>query len=177
MAKLILLMGPTGSGKSVQGDRWADKHRGAHLSSGALLRRDPEIAAQIADGKLFDSAAVQRVVGDAIAAVPADADIMLDGLPRTKSDVEWLETMMPTWGRDFGPVLLLELDAETIMARLTGRDRSDDSPEAVAKKLQEFEDKTRFVVEYYADKGQLVRIPGGGTPDEVAALIEEALSA
>jgi adenylate kinase family enzyme len=50
MGKLILLMGPTGSGKSTQGDRLAQVLDGVHLSSGHLLREDPRAAAMLTTG-------------------------------------------------------------------------------------------------------------------------------
>lgn len=178
MAELILLMGPTGSGKSVQGDRWAKQHGGVHLSSGELLRRDPVVAAKISDGKLFPSEEVQRVVGEALADVPSGTDIMLDGLPRTMSDVEWLEQELPKLGRDLSHVVLLELDTATIMKRLNAgvRKRSDDSPEAVEKKLEEFRQKTKAVVDYYEQRGLVARIDGSQDVDGVAGDIEAAIA-
>src|SRR6266536_2997617 len=131
MGELILLMGPTGAGKSVQGDLLAQELRGVHLSSGELLRRDPKAAAAIADGRLAPASEVERVVGEAVAAVEPERAIVLDGFPRTMSNVRWLEQNLPKQGRRLRGVVLLELDWETSMKRLGLRDRADDAPDAV----------------------------------------------
>lgn len=176
MAELILLMGPTGAGKSVQGDRWAEAHDGVHLSSGSLLRRDPEVAAVIASGKLFPAQEVERIVGEAIEHVPEDKPIMLDGLPRTMSNVHWLEQTLPRLGRDLKRVVLIDLDLETSLERLSLRDRDDDSRDAIEEKYREYERNTHEVIDYYDQRGLLVRIDGRRTIDEVTSELEAALA-
>jgi adenylate kinase len=176
MAKLIVLMGPTGAGKSVQGDLLAQELNGVHLSSGNLLRQDPKAAAMIADGKLAPAAEVERIVAEAVDAVPADQPIILDGFPRTMSNVRWMDDQLPAHQRDVTAVILIELDLETSMKRLGLRDRADDAPEAVKEKWDEYANKTKPVVEHYEALGVLKRVDGRGTVEEVHALISDALA-
>jgi adenylate kinase len=176
MAKLIVLMGPTGAGKSVQGDLLAQELNGVHLSSGNLLRQDPKAAAMIADGKLAPAAEVERIVAEAVDAVPADQPIILDGFPRTMSNVKWMDDQLPAHQRDVTAVILIELDLETSMKRLGLRDRADDAPEAVKEKWDEYANKTKPVVEHYEALGVLKRVDGRGTVEEVHALISDALA-
>jgi len=70
MAELIVLMGPTGAGKSVQGDLLASEMGGVHLSSGNLLRQNPHAAALLADGRLAPAEEVEAIVGKAVDAIP-----------------------------------------------------------------------------------------------------------
>jgi adenylate kinase len=176
MAKLIVLMGPTGAGKSVQGDLLAQELNGVHLSSGNLLRQDPKAAAMIADGKLAPAAEVERIVAEAVDAVPADQPIILDGFPRTMSNVKWMDDQLPAHQRDVTAVILIELDLETSMKRLGLRDRADDAPEAVKEKWDEYANKTKPVVEHYEALGVLKRVDGRGTVEGVHALISDALA-
>lgn len=176
MAKLVVLMGPTGAGKSVQGDLLAQDLNGVHLSSGNLLRQDPKAAAMIADGMLAPAAEVERIVAAAVAAVPDDQPIILDGFPRTMSNVRWMDEQLPGLGRTVDAVVLIELDVATVLQRLGSRGRADDTPEAVQAKLDEFNDKTRPVIEHYEELKVLKRVDGRGTPEEVQALVKAAIA-
>ncbi|HEY2003935.1 MAG TPA: nucleoside monophosphate kinase [Candidatus Saccharimonadia bacterium] len=176
MGALIVLMGPTGAGKSVQGDLLSADLGGAHLSSGKLLRADAHAAAKLVDGRLAPADEVQRVVGEAMAKIPQDRLVVLDGTPRTDSDVHWLDENLPKLGRELSCVVLIELDIETSMKRLGLRGREDDAPEAVREKWQLFEDVTGPVVEHYRQLGLLVRVDGRGSIEEVHKLMKTAVS-
>lgn len=176
MASLIILMGPTGAGKSVQGDLLAQDLQGLHLSSGNLLRQDPVAARMIANGKLAPAHEVERIVEEAIQQVPEDQTIILDGFPRTTSNLKWMDEELPKLRRTVADVILIELDVETCIARLNKRDRADDSPEAVREKLDAYAKSTQPVVEHYEALGMLKRVDGRGAVDEVRDLVRAAIS-
>ena len=176
MAGLIVLMGPTGAGKSVQGDLLAQQLGGVHLSSGNLLRQDPVAARMIANGKLAPADEVERIMGKAIAEVENEKVIILDGFPRTTSNLRWMDEELPKLGRSVEHVILIELDVATCIARLSIRDRADDSPAAVQEKLDAYELSTRPVVEHYQKTGMLKRVDGRGSVESVRALVRAAIS-
>jgi adenylate kinase len=176
MARLIVLMGPTGAGKSVQGDLLAQDLNGVHLSSGNLLRQDPVAAKMIANGKLAPAAEVERIMEEAVLKVPEDQAIILDGFPRTTSNLLWMDRELPKLNRTVTDVVLIELDVETCIARLNKRDRADDSPEAVAEKLEAYAVSTRPVVEHYEAAGMLKRVDGRGDIETVHGLVKDAIS-
>lgn len=45
--------------------------------------------------------------------------------------------------------------------------RTDDNPEAIAKRLAEYDAKTKPILNYYAASGRLREVDGTGTPEEV----------
>lgn len=53
--------------------------------------------------------------------------------------------------------------------------RTDDTPEGVAKRYQVFTDETRPVIEHYEKKNKLIRINAELDPEEIASLIEQSL--
>ena len=48
----------------------------------------------------FSAGGVPRVVAEAFAKVPDDQPIVLDGMPRTQSDLDWLDQNLPRLGRE-----------------------------------------------------------------------------
>lgn len=176
MAELIVLMGPTGAGKSVQGDLLAQDLNGVHLSSGNLLRQDPKIAEIIASGQLAPAEEVERIVSEAIDAIDPAQPIIFDGFPRTMSNVKWMDEELPKHQRELKAVVLIELDLETIKQRLGLRDRADDSPEAVQAKWDQYLEKTRPVVEHYEQLGVLKRVDGRGSIEQVRELVRAAIA-
>jgi adenylate kinase len=175
MGRLIVLMGPTGAGKSVQGDLLAEQYGAVHLSSGKLLRQDPEALAQMSDGRLAPAPLVERIIGDAMAVVPKEELVVLDGFPRTQSNVDWMERELPRVGRRLRVVVLIQLDIETSLERLRLRGRADDGVEAIKAKYALFEKVTRPVIDHYRKAGLLVEVDGRGTIEEVHAQIVSAL--
>lgn len=175
MARIVVVMGPTGAGKSVQAERLAKVSGGVHLSSGALLRQDPAEAAMLASGELVPDAEVERVVAKAIDDTPLNKNIVLDGFPRTLPEAEWLDDQLSKWGRELERVVVLEVPAAVTHERLARRGRNDDSPAAQREKLQDYEDLTRPVLEHYRDLGLLARVNGVGTIEEVARAVMEVL--
>lgn len=176
MGELIVLMGPTGAGKSSQGDLLAEDLGGVHLSSGKLLRRDPRLAEMIAHGGLAPAELVETIIGEALDAVEPGVPVVLDGFPRTMSNVRWLNEHLGEHGRSLRCVIFLDLDIETSLARLGLRERSDDAPAAVREKWREFEEKTRPVVDYYEEQGLIKHVDGRGTLEEVRQLVKACLA-
>jgi adenylate kinase len=53
--------------------------------------------------------------------------------------------------------------------------REDDTEETARERIRVYEDNTAPVVEFYEDRGQLARIDGEGSPDEVWANVTDAI--
>lgn len=49
--------------------------------------------------------------------------------------------------------------------------RSDDQPETIRERLRVFRQDTQPVIEYYAGHGELLRVDGSGSPEEIFELI------
>lgn len=177
MGRLIVLMGPTGAGKSAQGDLLAAVLGGVHLSSGTLLRRDPVTAKLLEDGRLGASDEVHRVVGEAMAEVSEDKPLVLDGTPRTMADVHWMATDLHRFNRTLEKVVMINIDFDTSLARLVGkRGRMDDNVEAIKAKWRLFDEITKPVAEHYQKEGLLVEVDGRGSIEEVHREVVKAVS-
>jgi adenylate kinase len=176
MGRLIVLMGPTGAGKSIQAEALAAVGW-SHISSGDLLRRDPAVAAVLARGELAPSPEVEQLVSGAVSAVPDATPVVLDGFPRTIDEADWLEHQLPAWGRTLDGVMLLEVSAATTAARVAGRGRGDDNSAAVAEKQTEYASQTAPVIAYYQQLGKLHRLDGEQSVDVVGEQLRQVLAA
>jgi len=174
MGQLIFLMGPTGCGKSTQGDLLAQDINGVHLSSGKLLREDPTTVHLLASGALAPASEVHRVVGEAMAKVPDEVPIVLDGVPRTQADMDWLDENLSKLGRELTRVVVIDFDIESSLKRLSARDRSDDGEAQIRRKYEWYATETGPIIEHYKQLGLMVEVDGRGTIEEVHDLVKAA---
>jgi adenylate kinase len=195
----LLLVGPTGSGKTPLGDELERsgflRRRCAHFDFGADLRAiaaAPEeigfltaaevesVRASLATGALFEDKDMPMIVkivkrfAEARFLTP-DSVLVLNGLPRHTRQAEGLAGVVAV-----ERVVRLEASAAVIRERIRldpGGDRSeriDDRIEAVERRLAVFRERTVPLVSYYRERGALVvEIPV--TPSMTAAEAYQAL--
>lgn len=183
-----LLLAPPGAGKGTQGQRLAERHDVPHLATGDILRehvtRDTELgrrAKQYMDeGGLVPDALVIDMVLESLGGTAPQQDFLLDGFPRTlrqaRAAYEWGVAME----RTFDAVIMLEVPEDELVRRLLDRGkvsgRSDDTETVIRHRLEVYEKNTAPLVEFYEQRGILLRIDGTGTVDEVTDRIEAGLA-
>ncbi len=185
-----LLLAPPGAGKGTQGERLAARHGVPHLATGDLLRdhvaRGTDLGQEAREhmdaGRLVPDDLVIAMVLDAIGGTGAGEplqDFLLDGFPRTlvqaRAAFEWGKAA----GRTFDAVIMLEVEEEELVRRLVQRGidkgRSDDTEDVIRQRLHVYEENTAPLIDFYDDRGILVRIDGEGDVDEVTERIEDGL--
>ncbi len=168
-------------------------------------RRETELGQEAAeymdDGELVPDDVVIGIVEERLQQSDADEGFILDGFPRTRKQAESLADM----GVELEAVIKLQVSEDEIVRRLSGRlncpecgaayheefdpperegrcacgseltRREDDRPEAVRERLETYTDETKPLVTFYRDRGMLLEINGEGSPDDVAARIQDAI--
>ncbi len=125
----IILLGPPGAGKGTQASRLQDEHGMVQLSTGDILRAAVKAGTDIgkmADeimkaGKYFPDELMAEILGEHMAAIPADTGLIFDGYPRTARQAELLDDLMVTHGRTLHHVIELVVDEDALVDRITGR--------------------------------------------------------
>jgi adenylate kinase len=81
---LVIFLGPTGAGKSVQAARLAAAHGWVHVSAGALLRaqNNPMLMKIMSQGELVSSDLIDEILAKELARLNSAQGIVLDGYPR-----------------------------------------------------------------------------------------------
>lgn len=150
-------------------------------------------------GELVPDEVVIAMVVERISEPDAQAGFMLDGFPRTRPQAEALDVALAGAGVKLDAVVLIEADDRVIEQRITGRradpktgriyhvdfdppppglevtQRSDDTSEAVRKRLDKYHKETAPIIPYYESRGLLRRVDGLAAPDEVTKRMLEAL--
>ena len=183
----LLVLGPQGSGKGTQATRLADERGIPHVSTGEMFRAaiaaDTELGRLVepllASGELVPDALTVALIRERLAEPDAADGFVLDGFPRNLTQAEALDTMLAEIGRDLDLVLFFDLDYGISIERLHHRaveeGREDDTPDAIARRLELYHEQTLPLVELYRATGRLVPIHAERTIDEVATEIAEAL--
>ena len=169
---MILLFGPTGAGKSMQGQMLAVRQGWKWLSTGEMLRQsdDPEVIATLKSGELVSDELTYQGFEEAVqdARDREYPNIIIDGFPRTKEQAAWLDTYMEKMGEKIDIVVVLEVPEAEIMARLEKRHRMEDTPDTIAKRMAIYRQKMYPVLGIFAEAGvKIVHLDGTGTAGEV----------
>lgn len=176
---MILMFGPAGAGKSLQGQILAARHGWQWLSVGAILREqtDPEIKATWAHGDLLPGEITNRLVAERLDKEADLAGIILDGYPRSLDQAEALVDYLAKRGNGaIDVVVVLDVGREEILRRLAKRGRADDTPEAIERRLDIFAEKGQEILDYLTDQGIWVeRVAGNRTVGQVHDQIEEII--
>lgn len=183
-----LLLAPPGAGKGTQGERLAERHGVPHLATGDLLRdnvaRQTELGraakSHMDSGGLVPDDLVISMILDRIGGTDPLKDFLLDGFPRTLRQARAAYEWGSAKDRTFDAVIMLDVPDNELVRRLVERGResgrSDDTEDVIRNRLRVYEQNTAPLVEFYEDRGILVRVDGTGTVDEVTDLIEARLS-
>ncbi len=176
-APVIIILGPPGSGKGTQSAILAREYKAVHLSSGEVFRSsgDEVLLARMAEGKLVTVDDFRKAISRAIKRVPGNQMIILDGMGRIRSEVEWLHKRLIGLQRPIKKVIHLRVSQEIFLERNLSRHRHDDQPEAQAKRWSMYQQHMLLTMEYYRQLGLLAEVDGSGAVDEVAEQIKEAL--
>jgi adenylate kinase len=169
---MILLFGPTGAGKSMQGQMLAVRQGWKWLSTGEMLRQseDPEVIATLKSGELVSDELTYQVFEAAVqdARNKQYANIIIDGFPRTKEQAAWLDDYMAQMGEKIDIVIVLEVPEAEIMARLEKRHRMEDTPETIEKRMAIYRQKMYPVLGIFAEADvKIIHLDGTGTAGEV----------
>ena len=125
----IVMLGAPGSGKGTQAQRIQKDHGLPQISTGDLLRKavadktPPGVKAKkVMDaGELVSDDIVLGMIKERIAQPDAKRGFVLDGFPRNTSQADSLDTLLAGLALELDRVVLMDLDFEILMKRLTGR--------------------------------------------------------
>jgi adenylate kinase len=125
----IVLLGAPGSGKGTQAKRLEADRNIPHISTGDMLRaavaagtRFGQQARGIMEaGQLVSDDIVLGIISERLAEPDAAEGFILDGFPRTEKQALDLEELLDELGKPLDAAVLMEVDFDILLKRLTGR--------------------------------------------------------
>ncbi len=176
----IVLFGPPGAGKGTQSENLINKYGWVHLSTGDILRseinRGSDLGRKAKDimdrGELVGDDIVIAMIESKLDENPNAKGVIFDGFPRTAAQAIALDDLLQKKGTGIAAMIALEVKDDELLKRLLlrGKDsgRADDQNEEVIKRrIQEYNNKTLPLKNYYTEQGKFHSINGIGTIDEI----------
>ncbi|MCO5294813.1 MAG: adenylate kinase [Homoserinimonas sp.] len=187
MTGRFLIIGPPGAGKGTQAALLAGRFGIPAIATGDIFRENIknetplglEVKSIVDAGDYVPDALTNELVKDRLAKPDATDGFLLDGYPRTLSQVAFLDALLAQEGQKLDAVIRLVVDVEVVVERLRKRaaqqGRSDDTEEAIRHRQEVFKRETAPLLEVYEAAGLLVTIDGIGEVGEIAERILDGL--
>lgn len=175
----IILIGIQGAGKSTQGNILSEKLGIPYLSTGHIFRdmakEKSKIGRYIKEimnaGYLIPDSKTVEIVKEYLQKPEYANGYIIDGFPRTVAQAEAFQNGAKR------AIYLRVSDGEALkrISFRNGNGRADETPKAIAKRIESFHTHTEPVIDYYRQKGMLVEVDGEKTIEEIAKEILSTL--
>ena len=184
----LILFGKPGSGKGTQASLIKNKYNLVHISTGDVFRKNMSNKTDLGmlakgymeKGELVpDEVTVNMLKEELEYHLPCEGFIF-DGFPRTSYQAEKLDALLTKYSLNIHLTIALDVDNETLIKRLLNRGKSsgradDQSEDKINKRLQEYDKKTKPLIEYYTKQNKYKSINGIGEMDDITARIVNLL--
>lgn len=163
--KNIIIFGAPGSGKGTYSDEIKARYGMGHISTGDVLRAEIKNGTDLGktakgyidNGQLIPDELMIRILADTYDAMPKGKGVIFDGFPRTIAQAEALKAMLQERGDAMGMMIELQVDEETLMARLLNRakeqGRADDNEETIKKRFAVYHSQTEPLSAWFQQEG------------------------
>ena len=183
----IALFGPPGAGKGTQSEFLIKNYNLYYISTGDLLRK--EIANKtklgldaqsiIASGGLVPDEIIVQIMEKTITENPDANGFLFDGFPRTYIQAYILEGLMIKLNTSLTCLISLTVPEKESIARLLKRGetsgRLDDNETVIKKRLEEYNDKTLPVLQFYKERGIFHEVNGLNSIENVETEIKKII--
>lgn len=125
----IVLLGAPGSGKGTQARKLMDERNIPQISTGDMLRAavaadtrfGRRAKAIMEEGQLVPDDVMLGIISDRLGEKDVERGFILDGFPRTRKQAIDLETLLAKTNQPLDAAILMDVDFDILMKRLTGR--------------------------------------------------------
>ena len=160
-----------------------------HIATGDMIREMKELSTELGRelkvvydrGDLVSDALMIRLIRDRLSRGDTVGGFVLDGFPRTMPQAEALDELLGELGRKIDAVLDFQVPhhdvlLQRMLRRAAEENRSDDTPDAIRRRLELYERETAPLVDYYrSHQANVVGIHADSTVEEVFHEIQQAL--
>lgn len=171
----LALFGPPGAGKGTQSKLLLEKYNLTYISTGDILRKEiaegtilgMKAKSIIEKGGLADDEIIVQIIENVIRKDESSNGILFDGFPRTIVQAYILDGLLLRMGTSLSAMLSLNVPKDELINRMMERSktsgRKDDTLDVIKFRLEEYENKTKPVADFYRAKGLYHSIDGTGS--------------
>ena len=196
----IVLLGAPGAGKGTQAAKLVEEFATPHISTGDILRAAVKNQTELGKkakgymdaGDLVPDSLIIDLMDERLREPDCEKGFILDGFPRTTAQAVALDDILVRLERPLDAALLVDVDPEVIIKRLTERrcckecgyigtaadatcpkcggemyQRDDDNETTVRNRLDVYAKSTSPLIDYYKGKGLLKSVDGDRPVDTV----------
>lgn len=184
----MIIVGPPGSGKGTQAERISQQLGIPAISTGDIFRQNiaqltplgVNCKNYIDKGDLVPDDLTNQMVRQRLRQPDALDGFLLDGYPRTTTQVAELDDMLSFNNLTLDAALLLTVDDADLVTRLLERAkttrRSDDTETVIRHRLDLYHQQTEQLIDLYRARGVLLTVDGNVAIDEVTEQITAQIS-
>lgn len=167
----LILIGIQGAGKSTQGNILSEKLGIPYLSTGHIFREMAKEKTKLGRyikeimnaGYLIPDDKTVEIVKEYLQKPEYENGYIIDGFPRTVAQAEAFENGAKR-------AIYLRVSDEEALKRISfrnGNGRADETPKAIAKRIESFHTFTEPVISYYRQKSVLIEVDGEKPIEEI----------
>lgn len=185
----VVLFGPPGSGKGTQGKLLADKYNLVYISTGSLIRREIEKGTEMGNaakkyvekGDIVPDEFAIKLIEKQIQTHPDVNGFFFKGFPRTIVQAYILDGLLRKLNSSVSCVFNLDVPTLESIKRLSARSKTkksryyDMNTDVIIRRLENFQTKTKPVLDYYEKQKNIYNIDGIGTEEEVLKRLTKKL--
>ncbi len=176
---VIILMGPTGSGKTTQSEFIKKRFGITTITVDDLIRDHPAEMAKyetpgINSGPPQANPALNELVRDACHRLDLTKGVVLDGYPATKDQADYLADLVRKLVLPAPIVIQLDVPDDVVKQRLKKRAHPDDKPDLIEERLKTYHRELDMVRSYYP-QANIWTIDGTKSERTVSQTIEAIL--
>jgi adenylate kinase len=125
----MILFGAPGSGKGTQAKRLMEDRKIPQISTGDMLRAatasgtdlGKQAKSVMESGRLVSDDIMLGIINERLNEPDTSDGFVLDGFPRTLKQAQGLEDLLEDIGKPLDAVVLMDIDFNVLLKRLTGR--------------------------------------------------------
>ena len=185
---VIVIIGPSGSGKDTQADFIVEKFNIPNISTGRIMRKviaeggelGKRVDEYISAGKWLPDELTYDLLMDRLNQPDCDNGFILNGFPRTRPQIDLLDKILEEKGEKLIAVTHFDLDEDEIIKRMTkqrgeGEIRPDMTDEAIKARLKSYNDTVDPILDEYESRGELLRVDAKPSIEEIWEKLEGEL--
>lgn len=185
----IVVFGRPGAGRGMQAKRLAKKHNMVLIATGKLLREEIKKGSEVGKtaagymekGQLVPDLIPIRLIESQIKKNPDARGFIFKGFPRTIVQAYILDGLLRRLNSSVSTVVHFETSMLECIKRLKSRGQSpqgrtyDTDTDIIIRRMEEYENITSNVAEYYKERKKFYTIDGNLHQDEVYENFEKTL--